>query len=129
MNTFSKSERLCGKRLFDELMHPDFAFVKYPFRVVVKRSSVPGTHPARIAVSVGKKRFKRAVKRNRIKRQAKEAYRLNKEPFYRTLPPDQTWDILFIYLDRELPAYAKVEKAVRVSLQKITQYADSSNVL
>ncbi|MDR1756663.1 MAG: ribonuclease P protein component [Culturomica sp.] len=123
MNTFTKSERLCSKQLFEDLTGSDFAFVKYPFRVVAKRSAVLGEYPARIAVSVGKKRFKRAVKRNRVKRQTREAYRLSKEPFYHALPPGETWDILFIYLDRQLPEYTRIEKSVRASLHKILQHA------
>ena len=33
---------------------------------------------ASILISVSKRRFKRAVKRNRVKRQIREAYRVNK---------------------------------------------------
>ena len=129
MNTLSKSERLCSKQLFEELTSPDFAFIKYPFRVVVKKSSAPSGHPARMAVSVGKKRFKRAVKRNKVKRQTKEAYRLNKICFYEALPQDQTWDLLFIYLDQQLPDYSRIEKAIQASLRKIIQYVESKRVL
>ncbi len=128
MNTFTKSERLCSKRLFEALAGSDFAFVKYPFRVVAKRSAVLGEYPARVAVSVGKKRFKQAVKRNRVKRQTREAYRLNKAPFYDALPLGQTWDVLFIYLDRQLPEYSRIEKSVRASLHKILQHAAGEQI-
>ena len=112
MNTFCKSERLCNKILFEELLTSDFSFVSYPFRVIAKKSSQPGEIPARIAISISKKKFKRAVKRNYIKRLTREAYRLNKPEFYANIGSEKTIDILFIYLDDQLPVYEKTEKAV-----------------
>ena len=93
--------------------------MKYPFRVIFKISSQVGEYPARIAVSVSKKKFKRAVKRNRIKRLTREAYRLNKPEFYRQIPEANTIDILFIYLDNQLHSYQKIEKAIQHSMRKI----------
>ncbi len=119
MYTLSKSERLCRKTLLEELLASELSFVKYPFRVVYKVSSIPGEFPARIAISVGKKRFKRAVKRNRVKRLVREAFRLNKSILYNEIPEGQTIDILVIYLENTLPTFAKTEKAVKAILQKI----------
>lgn len=54
------------------------SFSIFPLRVVwlpVEELDVQ----ASILISVSKRRFKRAVKRNRIKRQIREAYRLNKQ--------------------------------------------------
>lgn len=103
----------------DELLLSKCSFVKYPFRVIFNPSSQRGDFPARIAVSVSKKKFKRAVKRNRVKRLTREAYRLNKIDFYQQLPAKKTVDILFIYLDQNLPTYHKIEKAMQSSMQKI----------
>ena len=126
MNTFCKSERLCNKILFEELLTSDFSFVSYPFRVIAKKSSQPGEIPARIAISISKKKFKRAVKRNRLKRLTREAYRLHKtSAFENRLFP--TLDILFIYLDHTEWKYTKIEQAIRNSLQKITQHFDNAS--
>jgi ribonuclease P protein component len=119
MYSLNKSERLCSKKLIDELLLSKCSFVKYPFRVIYKISSQPGEFPARIAVSVSKKKFKRAVKRNRIKRLTREAYRLNKPEFYHQIPIGNTVDILFIYLDNQLHTYQKIEKAILQSTKKI----------
>lgn len=128
MYSFTKSERLCNKTLFQELVSSKNSFVKYPYRIVLKESSQPGEYPARMAISVSKKKFKRAVKRNHIKRLTREAYRLNKPEFYASLQPGKTIDILFIYLDDQLPVYEKTEKAVKNALQKISGYfSDSVN--
>jgi len=119
MYSLSKSERLCSKKLIEELLTSKWSFVRYPFRVVFKVSSQANEFPTRIAISVSKKKFKRAVKRNRIKRLTREAYRLNKPEFYHKITEGHTLDILFIYLDHTLPTYTKTEKAVKSSMQKI----------
>lgn len=119
MYSLSKSERLCSKKLIDELLTSKCSFVKYPFRVIFKESSQSNEFPTRIAISVSKKKFKRAVKRNRVKRLTREAFRLNKIDFYNKIAAGHTLDILFIYLDDSLPTYAKTEKAVKSSMQKI----------
>lgn len=122
MYSFSKSERLCNKTLFQELIDSKNSFVKYPYRIVLKESSEKGEYPARIAISVSKKKFKRAVKRNYIKRVTREVFRLNKPDFYAKLQTEKTIDILFIYLDDQLPVYDKAEKAMKNALQKISGY-------
>lgn len=122
MYSLSKSERLCSKTLIEELLTSKLSFVKYPFRIVVKDSSCLGEYPARIAISVSKRKFKRAVKRNRVKRLVREAYRLNKNEFHRHIIAGHTVDILFIYLDEELPSFKKTEKAIKSALQKIPEF-------
>lgn len=60
------------------------SFSVFPLRAVymsVDRQEVP----ASILISVPKKRFKRAVKRNRVKRQIREAYRKNKGGLWQAL--------------------------------------------
>lgn len=120
MNTFCKSERLCNKNLFEALLASGHSFVKYPFRIVVKESTEPGDFPVRIAISVSKRKFKRAVKRNRIKRLAREAFRLNKSELYQSIDNKRTLDILFIYIDNQTLEYPKIEKAMQSALQKIS---------
>lgn len=120
--TLDKTERLCSKTLFEELCSSGYSFVKYPFRIVVKESTENGPFPARLAISVGKKRFKRAVKRNRLKRLTREAYRLNKHELYGQIDPSHTLDILFIYVDNDLQEYSKIEKAVKGAIKKIIEH-------
>ena len=62
----------------------------------------------RFAVSVPKKSFKRAVKRNLLKRRTREAIRLNRQH----LPEGFCADFLFFYRVGEVLDYADIEKAV-----------------
>ena len=69
-------------------------------------------------VSVPKRNFKRAVKRNLFKRRIREAYRTSK-----TLLPVSAenggTDILFIYNTKELKDFQAVTTAVRAALTNI----------
>jgi ribonuclease P protein component len=79
MYTFKKEERLCNKRLIDELFHSGSSFLCYPFKASWMLASNPQPFPVQIVLAVSKKRFKRAVDRNLIKRRMREAYRLHKQ--------------------------------------------------
>ena len=79
MYTFKKEERLCNKKLIDELFHNGSSFLCYPFKVSWLLVDEPAQFPAQVLFSVSKKRYKRAVDRNLIKRRMREAYRLHKQ--------------------------------------------------
>ena len=81
MYTFKKEERLCDKRLIDELFHNGSSFLCYPFKVSWQFIDKPQSFPVQVLFAVSKKRFKRAVDRNLIKRCIREAYRLNKQQY------------------------------------------------
>ena len=74
MNTLCKTERLHSKIVIEKMFAGGFSrsFSVFPLRAVymsVEQQEVPVS----ILISVPKKRFKRAVKRNRVKRQIREA--------------------------------------------------------
>ena len=78
MNTFTKEERLCSKKLIDLLFKNGSSFLLYPFRVSYLLADQPSRYPCQVLINVSKKRYKRAVDRNLIKRRTREAYRLIK---------------------------------------------------
>ena len=126
-NTFDKAERLCSKNRFERLLSSGSSFISYPLRVVIcEADREEEEYPAQIAISVAKKRFKRAVKRNRIKRLIREAYRLNKFKLYERIPRDKRWDILFIYLGDTVVEYVKIEKAIAGVFRKMEKYIEES---
>ena len=101
--TFSKNERLCSRTALEQLMRDGKSFVVYPFRIVYSVHDEKGESPAQLAISVGKKRFKRAVKRNAVKRLVREVYRMRKERLYEAIGEERNMQILLIYLDNQLP--------------------------
>ena len=80
--------------------------------------------PARASflVSVPKKKFKRAVKRNQIKRQVREAYRVRK---YDLLDPlaskGKSLLMAFLYIDKEIHSFATMEKAMKKAIQQLIE--------
>jgi len=76
-NLFKKEERLCNKRLINALYQSGSSFILYPFKVVYHATDELGV-PAQVLISVPKRRFKRAVDRNLLKRRIREAFRLQK---------------------------------------------------
>jgi ribonuclease P protein component len=80
--TFSKEERLCSKKLLTELFTNGSSFLVYPYRVTWLAANPEQTIPAQVVIGVSKKKFKRSVDRNLIKRKIREAYRLNKAKLF-----------------------------------------------
>ena len=77
--------------------------------------------PVQILVSVSKRHFKRAVKRNRVKRQIREAYRHHKLILAEKMPQDTSLAIAFIWLADELLDSQQVEKSVKRLLEKVAE--------
>ena len=104
--TLPKKERLSNRKEIDQLFGGSSrSLAAYPLRVVY--TMVPRGQdgvPARMMVSVPKRCFKRAVKRNRVKRQVREAYRHAKDSVFRMMDayPDQTLLLAFVWLDVQL---------------------------
>lgn len=117
----SKSDILRGKIAVDRLFSNGSSFVIYPYRVVyVYRKAESGQSILSLLFSVSKKRFKRAVKRNLIRRRIKEAYRLNQGNLNRFLQDRQIHlDLALLYLDRTVIEYAFLQKKMQDLLVKL----------
>lgn len=115
--TLSKEERLSWKRYIDLLFAKGQSFVAFPLRVVYLPVEEESLAPVSILISVPKKKFKRAVKRNLIKRQIREVYRVRK---YTLIDPlvekNRRMLIAFLYLDKEIRSFAEMEKAMNKAL-------------
>lgn len=114
---FRKQERLCKETAISELFRDSNSFFIYPFRVVWRESLEERKYPVQIAISVGKKRIKRAVNRNLLKRRIREAYRLNKEDLYKALENNKI-DVMLIYMISEIKDYSEIEKSVIRIIEK-----------
>lgn len=123
-NTLCKTERICSKIQIDKLFSGGSkSFSIYPLRVVfMPIEKIEGSLPASILISVPKKRFKRAVKRNRVKRQIREAYRKNKHQLLHVLETKaEGMAIAFIYLSNELMLTEEIERKMKTLLARITE--------
>ena len=121
--TLPKEERLCSHKALEELFEgSNRSILAYPIRAVFQKTEETGI---RIMVSVSKRFFKRAVKRNRIKRQLREAYRLNKHILK---PASGGVNVAFLWNCNEILPTGKVMEKMQTLLYKINEsVADGSS--
>ena len=99
--TLSKSERLCGKKAIAELMEHGKGGVAGCLRYKFLKAGEADV--SRILVSVPKRHFKRAVKRNLLKRRIRES----------------PVDIAFLYQDREVLPLSDIYAAMTAVLTAV----------
>ena len=112
-NTLPKKERLCGKTCIGKLLakgkHGNVSGLRFLYMTNT------GCETNRIMVSVPKKMFKRAVKRNLLKRRIRESWRRQKH----ALSQAGGTDILFIYPSKEILSYEEIYSSVGNIIEKI----------
>lgn len=113
-HTLPKKERLCGKTGISKLL----AYGKHGNIPGFRFCYLSGNQMEynRIMVSVPKKIFKRAVKRNLLKRRIRESWRLQKESLNAT-----GVDILFTYSTKEILKFEDIQAAVAKIIEKINK--------
>ena len=112
-NTLPKNERLCGKKGISQLL----AEGRYGNTSDIRFRYLPdnGKEENRIMISVPKKLFKRAVKRNLLKRRIRESYRTQKH----LITSSTKVDIFFMYSTKQIMEYQDIHDKVKEILTKI----------
>jgi ribonuclease P protein component len=129
--TLGKNERLKSRKLIERVFREGKNFALYPYRVyyingILRPGSSP--HPVQFGVGIGKKNFKKAVDRNRIKRLTREAYRLQKKILQENgKQKDKQLALFLIYTGKELPEYDKLYEKIGVILKKLVTITDENN--
>lgn len=118
-HTLSKAERLNSLILIEKLFSGSSrSLPAFPLRIVYMPIESEHLPCVSVLISVPKKRFKHAVKRNLVKRQIREAYRKNKSLLTAPLEAGgKKAAIAFIWLDNDLRPTAEVEEKVKKLLQ------------
>lgn len=117
---FRKEERLSSLKLIERLYNQGSSFSLYPFRIVSLVVD-PDECPSKIVISVPKRKFKRAVDRNRIKRIIREVYRHSKADFFYDALIEKSISIhlLIIYTGNEIITSDKLEKKLNLALNRL----------
>lgn len=129
MNTFNKEERLCSKKLIDLLFKDGSSFLLYPFRVSYVFTDAPHSFPVQVVINASKKRFRRAVDRNLIKRRSREAYRLQKQTQLYSLLLDRE-DLLLLslqFVGKQIYEYSFFEKKMSAVFKRLISTIELSN--
>lgn len=111
MPSFRKSERLCSKVAIDHLFSVGRPIFKYPVKLIWLADKADNKPALRVVISVSKRKFKRAVDRNRIKRLLRECFRLNKFIIENDLKNRQC-SVALIYIGKEVPAKNDLESII-----------------
>ncbi|MFC4210307.1 ribonuclease P protein component [Pedobacter lithocola] len=130
MYTFRKEERLCSRKHLDLLFKNGSSFLLYPFRVSYLFIDEPAEVQAQVVINVPKKRYKRAVDRNLLKRRIREAYRLNKQNnFYTKLPSDRGLLLFSIqFIGKEKYDFSFVEKKLIATFNRFFKLIEPNEV-
>ncbi|MDO5036254.1 MAG: ribonuclease P protein component [Porphyromonas sp.] len=123
-HTFRKDDRVYLRDDLEVLFTSKESFISYPFRVVLHRKGgEKQTEPGvKVLVSVPKRKLKRAVERNLMKRRFREVYRREKGALQQLVATrEETLLVGFIYLSDKVLPYSAVERSVVKALSKIVE--------
>ncbi len=114
-------ERLKSQKQIGLLFEEGQSSFKFPFKLVyLIQPRSENEWPLSFAVTVPKRKFKKAVERNLIKRRTKEAYRINKSLLQEKLMSGNIkMSLIFIYLDSELKKFTVIEKSIKHHLNAL----------
>jgi|SRR5574344_13866 ribonuclease P protein component len=126
VQTLKKNERLSSRTIIERLFTggQSRSMSLFPLRVVYTQIENNESNPdVQILVSVSKRHFKRAVKRNRVKRQIRDSYRRNKGILDTSLKGNESTPMAmaFIWLADKLYSSAEIEKRMVSLLQRISE--------
>lgn len=119
-----KSQRIYKKKAVQTLFEEGKGFSFYPFRVIVHLYDAENQEDAlpRILVSVSKKRFHHAFKRNRVKRLIRESWRKNKAELLKLCQANnKTLDVALVYNATVILTYQEIEGKMKQVVERLVE--------
>ena len=121
--TFGKNDHLKGVKNVSLLFEEGKSLFSHPFKIVWRFTE---THPGIstcTGISIPKKRFRRAVDRNRIKRIFRESWRHRKADVDELVwKHNKGIDIMFIYIGREIPSLIIMDSYIDKAIAKFSLF-------
>ena len=120
MQTFRKEERLSGKKQIDFLFVKGERFKEGSFTIIWIEKDQALEFPAQVLISIPKKNIVKASQRNVLKRLVKEAYRKQKNKFYKSLEKQKKQIQFAIIYQKSTPLkYNEVEAEINSVLNRL----------
>jgi ribonuclease P protein component len=125
---FPKEERLTSKKLIEDLFKNGSSYYLHPFRLLFlyNKSEKQNLAFPQVLFSIPKRNFKKAVDRNRIRRQLKEIYRKNKYELFGKAGPDVLpASLAILYTAKEKISFEMLEKKLILILLRLKEANNS----
>ncbi len=121
--TFTKSEKLCSRKIIGEIFQNGKTFFCFPLKVVwIEYTIINDSYPAQVAFSVPKKNFKRACDRNMIRRKMRESYRYLKGQLYDFLRKGKLEiAVMIVFAGKEEASFSELQSAMSKALLRLEQ--------
>ncbi|MFP2995139.1 ribonuclease P protein component [Spongiivirga sp. MCCC 1A20706] len=110
---YPHSEKLKSQKLIEKVFAEGKSVSQFPLKMVYLATPLNTSSPLQVGVSAPRRKFKKAVTRNRIKRLMRESYRLNKHLIFNNLPT--SYACMILYLGNEEPTF----KGLQITTQKL----------
>ncbi len=123
--TLNRQNSLKSKILIDNLFKKGQSLVAYPLRLVYLNMDIEQDVNYLVAFSVPKKKFKKAVERNLIKRLMRESFRHQQHKLKLSQPALMMW----VYLDNKKPSYELVYDKMQQIIQEFNNQFDKTKML
>jgi ribonuclease P protein component len=128
-HTLGKTERLKSRKAIAALFASGKSFSLFPFRVVfaIREEADPRPGLSLLpAFSVSKRHFSSAVKRNRVRRLMKEAFRLSKAELQeQILTRALRLELFIIFQGNDLPEYTNVLNRMQALIKRLKKEVDA----
>ena len=122
-----KHERLKKRDDINLLFSQGESLFEYPIKLYHLKKEAE-EQPILFGVSVPKKKFKKAVDRNLIKRRIREAYRLHQKPLKELFKKKEgSLLIMPVYIADEIVDYQKLEGKIILLLQRLHHLYEQDN--